>query len=156
MAESVATPLVEAETSTIPSTLTPTPLATSSTAKTPVKNLILDAGPLLSLLPLRGTAQKFYTVPLVLNELRDKRAREHWERLKLVEGTEVIVREPGALALSKVIAFAKQTGDFAVLSTPDLHILALTYALEVEENGHRFVREELGKVRFALASSKRR
>lgn len=137
---------VELEAPETPVASSSTPLATSSSAKTPVKNLILDAGPLLSLLPLRGTAQKFYTVPLVLNELRDKRAREHWERLKLVEGTEVVVREPGALALSKVIAFAKQTGDFAVLSTPDLHILALTYALEVEENGHRFVREELGKV----------
>ena len=43
-------------------------------------------------------------------------------------------------------AFAKQTGDYSVLSHTDLCVLALTYAVEVEENGHWRVREELGKV----------
>lgn len=53
---------------------------------------------------------------------------------------------PSFWLLYAVTAFAKQTGDYAVLSHTDLCVLALTYAVEVEENGHWRVREELGKV----------
>ena len=59
MAQDSAHESVEVEAPQQPVASSSTPLATSSTAKAPVKNLILDAGPLLSLLPLRGTAQKF-------------------------------------------------------------------------------------------------
>lgn len=34
-----------------------------------------------------------------------------------------------------VTTFAQQTGDYAVLSKPDLAVLALTYAMDVEQNG---------------------
>ena len=40
--------------------------------------------------------------------------------------------------------FAKQTGDYAVLSHPDLHVLALTYALEIEAHGTWRIRESVG------------
>lgn len=43
-----------------------------------------------------------------------------------------------------VVAFAKQTGDYAVLSPADLHVLALTYALEVEAHGTWRIRETVG------------
>lgn len=33
-----------------------------------------------------------------------------------------------------VIAFSKKTGDYAVLSIADIHVLALTYELECELN----------------------
>jgi RNA-binding protein NOB1 len=46
-----------------------------------------------------------------------------------------------------VTAFAKQTGDYAVLSHTDMCVLALTYAVEVEENGHWRVKDDLHKVR---------
>lgn len=43
-----------------------------------------------------------------------------------------------------VVAFAKQTGDYAVLSPADLHVLALTYALEIEAHGTWRIRETVG------------
>lgn len=43
-----------------------------------------------------------------------------------------------------VIAFAKKTGDYAVLSRPDLSVLALAYALEVERHGTWRIRDEVG------------
>jgi len=101
--------------------------------KSRCKSLVLDAGPLLSLSPLRGLADTYLTVPQVLSELRDSRAREHFERLGMMSGVNVIVRSPDPASLAHVIQWAKKTGDYAVLSHPDLCILALTYALHEEE-----------------------
>jgi RNA-binding protein NOB1 len=64
------------------------------------KNLVLDAGPLLSLSPLRGLAKTFFTVPQILSELKDSRAREHFERLGLMTGVKIDVRSPDAASLS--------------------------------------------------------
>ncbi|KAJ7786310.1 Nin one binding Zn-ribbon like-domain-containing protein [Mycena metata] len=97
------------------------------------KNLVLDAGPLLSLSPLRGLAETYLTVPQVLAELKDKRAREHFERLGLSAGVKIEVAAPDAASLATVIQWAKKTGDYAVLSHPDLCVLALTYSLHQRE-----------------------
>ncbi|CAK5275365.1 unnamed protein product [Mycena citricolor] len=78
------------------------------------KNLVLDAGPLLSLSPLRGLAETYYTVPQVLAELKDKNAREHFERLGLTAGVKVEVAAPDAASLANVIQWAKKTGDYAI------------------------------------------
>ena len=76
-------------------------MASSSTPARPTcKHLVLDAGPLLSLSPLRGLAETYYTVPQVLDELKDKRAREHFERLGLSAGVRIEVRGPDAAALA--------------------------------------------------------
>lgn len=64
------------------------------------KRLVLDAGPLLSLSPLRGLAQTYLTVPQVLAELKDNRAREHFERLGLMSGVKVEIRSPDAASIS--------------------------------------------------------
>jgi hypothetical protein len=64
------------------------------------KSLVLDAGPLLSLSPLRGLAETYFTVPQVLAELKDKRAREHFERLGLNAGVHVEVCAPDAASLA--------------------------------------------------------
>jgi RNA-binding protein NOB1 len=64
------------------------------------KRLVLDAGPLLSLSPLRGLAETYLTVPQVLAELKDNRAREHFERLGLISGIKVEIRSPDAASLS--------------------------------------------------------
>lgn len=45
------------------------------------------------------------------------------------------------------MAWAKHTGDVAVLSRTDLGVIALTYAAEVEVNGFANIREVPGKVR---------
>ncbi|KAK9472823.1 Nin one binding Zn-ribbon like-domain-containing protein [Dipodascopsis tothii] len=97
-----------------------------------ISTLVLDAGPLItrgvsSLTPL---AEKFFTTPLVYNEIRDEQARQNlalWGEL-------LEVRQPQPKYVQIVSDFAKKTGDYSVLSVSDLHILALTYELEVELN----------------------
>lgn len=69
----------------------------------PCKSLVLDAGPLLSLSPLRGLAEHYVTVPQVLSELKDKNAREHFDRLALITGVKVEVLQPDAASISKGI-----------------------------------------------------
>ena len=64
------------------------------------KYLVLDAGPLLSLSPLRGLAETYVTTPQVLAELNDKRAREHFERLGLTAGVKVDVQTPSPASLA--------------------------------------------------------
>jgi RNA-binding protein NOB1 len=73
------------------------------------KNLVLDAGPLLSLSPLRGLAETYLTVPQVLNELKDKRAREHFERLGLNAGVKIEVREADKTALAHGMSIPSST-----------------------------------------------
>ncbi|KAE8224865.1 hypothetical protein CF319_g2314 [Tilletia indica] len=122
-----------------------TDAASSSASPRPkIDTLVLDAAPLLTQQPLRGLARKFYLPPLVLAELKDKRARDHLEFMQNSGQIDLEVREPGALALSKAIAFAKLTGDYAVLSAPDLQVLALAYAVEYERHGTWRIREEIG------------
>lgn len=70
------------------------------------KYLVLDSGPLLSLSPLRGLAETYLTVPQVLDELKDKRAREHFEQLGLSTGVQVNVRNPDSASLSQGMVFA--------------------------------------------------
>ncbi|KAK0482081.1 Nin one binding Zn-ribbon like-domain-containing protein [Armillaria luteobubalina] len=100
-----------------------------TTDKPKCKNLVLDAGPLLSLSPLRGLAETYVTVPQIIEELRDKNAREHLERLGLNYGVKIEVKNPSATSLATVIQWAKKTGDYSVLSHPDLCVLALTHTL---------------------------
>src|ERR1700759_3136253 len=64
------------------------------------KHLILDAGPLLSLTPLRGLSEAFYTVPQVLAELKDRRAREHLEQLATHAGVKIAIKSPDAESLA--------------------------------------------------------
>ncbi|KZW04357.1 hypothetical protein EXIGLDRAFT_758651 [Exidia glandulosa HHB12029] len=94
-----------------------------------VINLVLDAGPLLAQTQLRGVAQNYYTVPHVISELRDKSAREHLDRLALVAGINIVTRNPDTASLLKVVACAKRSGDYSVLSQADLAVLALTLSL---------------------------
>lgn len=89
---------------------------------------------------------------MVLAELRDPKAREHWERLGL-SGVEVKVENPTSDSMAQVIAFAKKTGDFAVLSKTDLSVVALTYQYEVEVNGLINIRTELGQKRSPLGQT---
>lgn len=121
-----------------------------------IQKLVLDAAPLLTQAKIAGLAEKYFIPPTVLAELRDVRAREYLEHLHTTGQIDLEVREPGAEAMRKstspsshpVIDFAKQTGDYAVLSAPDMHVLALTYALEYETHGNWRIRDTVGgKVR---------
>jgi RNA-binding protein NOB1 len=90
----------QAETSTSISTPTPQAAAASSSSTTTgtasgsnTQHLILDAGPLVSLTPLRHLAKAFHTTPMVVAELRDPKSRAHWQQLGLM-GVDVKVEMP--------------------------------------------------------------
>jgi RNA-binding protein NOB1 len=74
------------------------------TATPNVRTLVLDAGPLLSLNPLRGLAERYVTVPQVIAELKDARVREHLERLELSSGVKLEVLDPDVASLAKGMA----------------------------------------------------
>ena len=96
-------------------------------------------------LPLNHSLRCHGRALFVVNELKDKRARDHLDWLQSeAGGCQVEVREPGPEAMVAVVAFAKQTGDYSVLSRPDLSVLALTYALEVQKHGTWRIRDQVG------------
>ncbi|QOU20807.1 hypothetical protein BRETT_000521 [Brettanomyces bruxellensis] len=98
-----------------------------------VDTLILDAGPLITqpAVRLQQLAFHFFTTPGVYHELRDENVRS-----KLPLWTDKLkVRQPRPSSIKAVSDFAKLTGDYAVLSMNDVHLLALTYELECDLNG---------------------
>ena len=135
-------------------------LSMADIQKPKCKSLILDAGPLLSLSPLRGLASTYYTTPQVLAELKDGRAREHLEKLGLLSGVKVVVKSPDAASLTNgefsrtdvrfvdllcvcaVVQWAKKTGDYSVLSHADICVIALTYMLNEEYKKEQAEKEE--------------
>jgi RNA-binding protein NOB1 len=96
--------------------------------------LVVDSGPIIrqtGLTSLRGRALTYYTVPAVLAEIRDAKARTHLQQLPF----ELVPREPSAEGIAAVVEFARQTGDYQSLSTVDLQVLGLLYDLEREGCG---------------------
>jgi RNA-binding protein NOB1 len=102
----------------------------------PVHTLVLDAGPIIKNEPpissLLGQSECLVTTPAVISEIRDATTRSRVETTLLPLLT---LRKPKPANYEIVAQFAKKTGDFAVLSRPDLEILALAYELECERNG---------------------
>lgn len=72
----------------------------ASNSQPACKNLVLDAGPLLSFSPLRNLAQTYYIVPQVISELKDPRAKQHFESLALNAGVKIQVRDPTPSSLA--------------------------------------------------------
>ncbi|CAR24501.1 rRNA-binding endoribonuclease [Lachancea thermotolerans CBS 6340] len=100
-----------------------------------VNSLVLDATPLItqSYSHYQSYAKSFFTTPTVFQEIKDEQARKNlelWRSLGTLE-----LRHPKAESIKRVKDFAMLTGDYAVLSANDIHIIALTYELEVELNG---------------------
>ena len=103
-----------------------------------IDTLVLDAAPLLSLSPLRGLARNFVTTPQVIAELKDQRAREHFERLGLTEGVNVQVRNPDA---SSVAAGMRKIAYF---------IMNDCFAPSYELFCSQYCRKEVGRLLCAL------
>ncbi|KAF9410715.1 Nin1 binding protein [Podila epigama] len=103
-------------------------------------NLVLDTSPFLrgGATKLRALADKFYTIPEVLNEIRDRQARNDLAMLPF----EIEVINPSEASVRAVANFSRKTGDYAVLSATDLRVLALTYQLELEKCGPKRIRTE--------------
>ncbi|KAI9183201.1 20S-pre-rRNA D-site endonuclease nob1 [Blastocladiella emersonii ATCC 22665] len=102
--------------------------------------LVLDTAPLIKQAPLYHLASdRVVTIPDVLDEVRDARAREALARLPFT----IDVMHPSADAIAAVSAFAKKTGDFPSLSLTDLRVLALTWQLtQAEEAAAKKMKEE--------------
>ncbi|CAB4424919.1 unnamed protein product [Rhizophagus irregularis] len=87
---------------------------------------------------VRAFAEKIYTIPEVISEIRDKHSRDFLNQISF----DLQIKVPSDEALREVVNFSKKTGDFASLSVVDLRVLALTYMLEVETNGTKRLRKE--------------
>ncbi|KAL7479652.1 hypothetical protein ACHAW6_005372 [Cyclotella cf. meneghiniana] len=119
------------------------PLNTEPTEK--YHALIIDSGAIIkqsTFTHLHHSAKHFYTVPAVLNEVRDAKSRQHLEEFQMRlaslpangdgEGIKLETRLPSPSALAAVSEFARKTGDYPQLSGVDLQILALLYEIECE------------------------
>ncbi|GBC05927.1 hypothetical protein RclHR1_06500009 [Rhizophagus clarus] len=103
-----------------------------------IRSLVVDSGPLIKGINVRSFAEKIYTIPEVISEIRDKHSREFLNQISF----DLQIKVPSDEALKEVVNFSKKTGDFTSLSAVDLRVLALTYMLEVETNGTERLRKE--------------
>jgi RNA-binding protein NOB1 len=124
------------EPSTFTSNVSPRPAPEKSTTTKPVHSLVLDTGPLIknevSVSTLIAQAEVLYTIPAVIDEIRDEATRT---RIHTTLVPFLTLRSPSPKSIKFVSDFARKTGDLQVLSKPDLHLIALTYELECERNG---------------------
>ncbi|KAH6664462.1 putative 20S-pre-rRNA D-site endonuclease nob1 [Halenospora varia] len=108
-------------------------MATNTTK--PVHSLVLDAGPIIKNEPAISTllsqAEELYTIPAVIEEIRDPVTRARFET---TSKPFIKLRSPTPASIKIITDFARRTGDLEVLSRPDIHLMALTYELECERN----------------------
>ncbi|MED6133293.1 hypothetical protein PIB30_027052 [Stylosanthes scabra] len=86
---------------------------------------------------LHSLADKFVSVPEVMEEIRDPVSRHKLSFLPFTIDT----MEPSPEAINKVVKFARATGDLQTLSDVDLKLIALTYTLEAQIHGTQHLRE---------------
>ncbi|KAH8171032.1 nin one binding (NOB1) zn-ribbon like domain-containing protein [Sarocladium implicatum] len=102
----------------------------------PIHSLVVDTGPLIKNDPLptvlREKAEKLYTIPSVISEIRDAATKSRVETtlLPFLE-----LRNPKPDSVAFVTGFARRTGDLGAISKTDLDLVALAYELECERNG---------------------
>ncbi|XP_062027233.1 RNA-binding NOB1-like protein [Rosa rugosa] len=82
-------------------------------------------------------ADRFVSVPEVMDEVRDPVSRH---RLAVVP-FQVQTMEPSPESLSKVVKFARATGDLQTLSDVDVKLIAMTYTLEAQIHGTEHLRD---------------
>ncbi|XP_025656126.2 RNA-binding NOB1-like protein isoform X3 [Arachis hypogaea] len=95
-------------------------------------NAVIDGGE-----KLHSLADKFVSVPEVMEEIRDPVSRHKLSFLPFTIDT----MEPTPEAINKVVKFARATGDLQTLSDIDLKLIALTYTLEAQIHGTQNLRE---------------
>lgn len=101
-----------------------------------VHTVVLDTGAIIKNEPpvstLLSQAEHLVTVPAILSEIKDAATRQ---RVETTLKPFLTVRSPNPTSIKFVTHFARKTGDLAVLSKPDIQIIALTYEIECERNG---------------------
>lgn len=102
----------------------------------PVHIVVLDTGAIIKNEPpvstLLNQAETLVTVPAIISEIKDAATRS---RVETTLKPFLTIRSPGPASVKFVTDFARKTGDLAVLSKPDIQIIALTYEIECERNG---------------------
>lgn len=112
-------------------------LFTSLTSRDGITVAVVDANALITHSSnLLGLAHQFVTIAEVLNEVRDPASRMQLIALPFT----VDCMEPSEEALSRVVQFARDTGDLQSLSDVDLKLLALSFTLEEQAHGSKHLR----------------
>lgn len=100
-----------------------------------IHSLLIDAGPIIKNEPpvstLLSKCEELYTIPAVVDEIRDATTRARIETTLLPF---LKLRSPSPASIKVITDFARRTGDLEVLSRPDIHLMALAYELECERN----------------------
>jgi len=101
-----------------------------------IHTIVLDTGAIIRNHPtvssLIAQAEEIITVPAIISEIRDADTRS---RVQTTLMPFLKLRSPNPNSIKFVTDFARRTGDLAVLSKPDIQIIALAYELECERNG---------------------
>ena len=109
---------------------------TQAATEKSVNSIVLDTGAIIknepSVSTLLGKAESIFTVPAIISEIRDAATRS---RVETTLKPFLNIGSPNPNSIKFVTDFARRTGDLAVLSKPDIQIIALTYELECERNG---------------------
>ncbi|KAG0561888.1 hypothetical protein KC19_9G100800 [Ceratodon purpureus] len=112
--------------------------ASAVRSKSGLSTIVVDTNAVIgSGMHLVGTAERFVTLREVLEEVRDPMSRMNLAALPI----KLEVLEPDSEAVTKVIQFAKATGDLQSLSEVDLKLIALAYTLESEIHGVSHLRK---------------
>lgn len=102
----------------------------------PVHTVVLDTGAIIkndpSVSTLLSQTEVIITVPAIITEIKDATTRS---RVETTLRPFLTLRSPTPASVKIITDFARKTGDLAVLSKPDIQIIALTYELECERNG---------------------
>ncbi|XP_061163583.1 RNA-binding protein NOB1-like [Saccostrea echinata] len=96
-----------------------------------IKHVVADSGAFIRNAPLQNIGLKIYTVPKVVNEIKDKATLQRLQVLPY----QLIPKTPTPECIKIVTEFSKKTGDYKSLSSVDIHVIALTYQLEKENVG---------------------
>ncbi|XP_055638277.1 RNA-binding protein NOB1 [Toxorhynchites rutilus septentrionalis] len=113
-------------------------------------HLVVDTSAFIKNVQLQDFAECCYTVQGVVDEIKNDR---QLKRLVVLPYS-LIVKEPDADVLTKIVAVAKKTGDFASLSLVDLKVMALTYQLEKQHVGTEHLIDEPKIARTICSSGK--
>jgi len=83
-----------------------------------VRHLVVDSGAIIKEVPLHDLADNLWTIPDVIQEIKDRRARHVLESLP----KRLQLREPSAEAINFIINFSRRTGDFRSISDADIKV----------------------------------
>ncbi|XP_024369020.1 RNA-binding NOB1-like protein [Physcomitrium patens] len=100
--------------------------------KSGLNTVVVDTNAVIgSGMHLVGIAERFVTMREVLKEVRDPMSRMNLAALPI----KLEIMEPDPEAVTKVVRFAKATGDLQSLSEVDTKLIALAYTLESQIHG---------------------